>query len=77
MLRLLPKTSSLLISTLPVHSPAFFPNLSQFFLSWLWLTPVPVQARKIEKVTLPNAGSRVGSQRNINRLKKTTTWLVV
>ena len=30
--------SSLLISTLPVHSPAFFQNLSRFFLCWLWLT---------------------------------------
>ena len=29
---------SLLISTLPVHSPPFFPNLSRFFLCWLWLT---------------------------------------
>ena len=23
---------------LPVHSPAFFPNLYRFFLCWLWLT---------------------------------------
>ena len=30
--------SSLPISTLPVHSPAFFQNLSRFFLCWLWLT---------------------------------------
>ena len=31
-----------LISTLPVHSPAFFPKpLLIFFLFWLWLTPVP------------------------------------
>ena len=27
-----------LFLTLPVHSPAFFPNLSRFFLCWLWLT---------------------------------------
>ena len=26
------------VSTFPVHSPAFFPNLSRFFLCWLWLT---------------------------------------
>ena len=31
MLRLLPGISSLLISTFPAHSPAFFQNLSQFF----------------------------------------------
>ena len=31
MLRLLPGISSLLISTLPVHSPAFFQNISRFF----------------------------------------------
>ena len=31
-----------LISTLPVHSPAFFSKTSrEFFLCWLWLTPVP------------------------------------
>ena len=42
-LRLLPGISSLLISTLAVHSPAFFPkSLPIFFLRWLWLTPVPV-----------------------------------
>ena len=27
-----------LFSTLPVHSPAFFPNLFRFLLCWLWLT---------------------------------------
>ena len=31
MLRLLPEISSLLISTRPVHSPAFFQNLSRVF----------------------------------------------
>ena len=31
LLLLPPGISSFLISTLPVHSPAFFPNLSQFF----------------------------------------------
>ena len=29
---------SLLISALPVHSPAFFQNLSRFPMCWLWLT---------------------------------------
>ena len=38
MLHLLPGISSLLISTLPVHSPAFSQNFSQFCLYWLWLT---------------------------------------
>ena len=33
MLHLLPGISSLLISTFLVHSPAFFPNLSQVFLA--------------------------------------------
>ena len=43
MLRLLPGISTLLISTLRVHSPAFFQKpLPVFFLCWLWLTPVPV-----------------------------------
>ena len=38
---LLPGISSLLISTLPIHSPAFFPkSLPFFFLCWLWLTHV-------------------------------------
>ena len=42
-LRLRPGISSLLISTLPVHSPAFFPKTSpDFFMCWLWLTLVPV-----------------------------------
>ena len=31
----------LLISTIPVHSPAFFPKLSRFFLFWLWPTHGP------------------------------------
>ena len=40
--RLLPGISSLLIYTLPVHSSAFFQkNFPNFFLCWLWLTPVP------------------------------------
>ena len=35
--------SSMFISSLLVHSSAFFPNTSpDFFLCWLWLTPVPV-----------------------------------
>ena len=32
---------------------------------------VPVYARRIKQVTLPEAGSRVECPRNINRLKKT------
>ena len=48
MLHLLPGISSLLISTLPVHSPAFFPNLSRFIVCWLWLTPVPVLACRMK-----------------------------
>ena len=31
---------------------------------------VPVYARRIKKVTLPEAGSRVECPRNINRLKQ-------
>ena len=45
-----------------------------FFLCWLWLTLVPVQARRIKWVSLLDAGSRVECPRNINRLK---TCLVV
>ena len=32
------RISFLPISTLLAHSPAFFPNLSQLFLCWQWLT---------------------------------------
>ena len=45
-----------------------------FFLCWLWLTPVPVQARRIKQVTLLDAGSPVECLRNINRLKNMTLW---
>ena len=40
--------SSLLISTMPVHSPAFFQSAAEFFLCYMWLTAVPVWARKIK-----------------------------
>ena len=58
MLRLLPGISSLLISTIPVHSPAFFQNLFQVF-------PVLASAN----TSLLDAGFRVECPRNINRLK--------
>ena len=66
--RLLPGISSLLISTLPVHSPAFFQNLSQVF-------PVLAAANTGSCVGRQNkvghlAGSRVECSRNINRLRK-------
>ena len=69
MLRLLPGIFSLLISTLPVHSPAFFSKTSPDSF-------VPVQARRIKLVTLLDAGSRVQCPRNINRLgeKKPMTF---
>ena len=40
----------------------------EFFLCWLWLTPVPVQAHRIKQATLFDAGSRAGCPRNMNRL---------
>ena len=40
----------------------------EFFLCWLWLTPVPVQAHRIKQATLLDAGSRAGCPRNMNRL---------
>ena len=64
-----PGISSLLISTLPVHSPAFFPKPLKFFLCQLWLTLVPVQASRIKQVTLLDAGSCVECSRNINKLQ--------
>ena len=69
--RLLPRISSLLISTLPVHSPAFFFSKTspEFFVCQLWLTPVPAQACRIKSVTLLDAGSRVECSRNINTLQ--------
>ena len=76
MLRLLPGISSLLISTLLVHSPAFFPNFYTFLLCVLWLTRgacVGPQNKKGD-VILPDAGSRVECPRNINRLKKHDLW---
>ena len=79
MLRSLPGISSLLISTLPVHSPEFFPKTSpDFFLCWLWLTPVPVYARRIKQVTLLlDAGSRFKCSRNINRLQNMCNCFLV
>ena len=52
MLRLLPGISLLLISTLPVHSSAFSKTCPEFFLCYLWLTPVSVRARRMKEVTL-------------------------
>ena len=58
---LLPGISALVLSTLPVHSLAFFPKPLPIFLKgWLWLTPV----------TLLDAGSSVECPQNRNRLKK-------
>ena len=39
---LMPGISSLLISTLSVHSPSFFPKPSKFFLCLLRLILIPV-----------------------------------
>ena len=50
MLRLPPGISFLLISTLPVHSPAFFQNLSQFFPA----------------LAVANTGSCVGQQNKVD-----------
>ena len=69
--------SSLLISTLPVHSPTFFSNLSRFFLCWLWLTHGScVGPQNKKKVTLPEAGSRVECPRNINRPQNMTCGMM-
>ena len=57
MLRLLPGISSLPVSTLPVHSSAFFPNLSRVFFCVL---------------TLANTGSCVGPQNKIGHLADVT-----
>ena len=71
---LLPGFSSLLISTLPVHSSAFFSKTTpDFFLRWPWLKPVPVWACGRKQVALLDAGSRVECPRNVNRLKKNMT----
>ena len=47
----------------------FFQTCPKFFLCQLWLTPVPVQARRIKQITLLNAGFRVECLWNINRLQ--------
>ena len=71
MLRLLPGISSLLISTLLVHSPAFFfQNIFRFLLCWLWLTHGSCVGPQ-NKIGHPvGCRSRVGCPRNINRLSK-------
>ena len=62
---------SSLISTLPVHSPAFFPKTSpDFTCVGSGQHMVPVQACSIKQATLPEAGSNVECTLNINRLKK-------
>ena len=48
----------------------FFQNLSRFLLCWLWLTLGSCVGPQNRWVTLPDAGSRVESPRNISRLKK-------
>ena len=76
MLRLLPAISSLLISTLLVHSPAFFPKPLLIFFPVLALANtgscVGTENKK-KKVILLDAGSRVECSWNINRLKKNMT----
>ena len=65
MLRLLPGISFLLILTLPVHSPAFFPKPLPIF------SCVGLQ----NKIGHPaDAGSRVEYPRHINRLRKHDLW---
>ena len=54
------RDSSLLISTLPVHSPAFFQNLSLFFFPVLAVANTgSCVAPQIKKVTQLDAGSHV------------------
>ena len=69
MLRLLPGIYFLLISTLPVHPPAFFPKplpiFPVFAVANTWFL---CRARRIKKGTLLNVDSRVECPRNINRL---------
>ena len=45
-----------------------------FFLCWLWLTLVPVQAHRMKWVTMLGAGSRVECLQHINRHKKHDLW---
>ena len=52
----------------------FSKTSSNFFLCWLWLTLVPVQARRIKQATLLDAGSCVECPWNINWLKKHDLW---
>ena len=67
--------ASLLFSILPVRSPAFFSKTSpEFLLCWLWLTPVPVWARRKNRspcssLQTTDAGSRVECLRDTNRLQ--------
>ena len=53
------------------HSPAFFPNLSQFFPVLAVANTRSCVGPQNKIVTLLDAGSRVECPRNMNRLKKT------
>ena len=74
MLRLLPGISSLLISTRPLHSPAFFKNTSRFF-PMLAVADTSSCAGPQNTIGHP-AGCRfrVERLRNRNRLKKHDLW---
>ena len=74
MLRLLPGISFLLTSTFPVHSPAFFPEPLPASPVLVVANTVAVLARRIKKVTVPVAGSRVEYLRNIIMLKIHDLW---
>ena len=67
--------SSLLISTLLVHSSAFFSKPLLIFpvlaVAFTWFL---CKACRIKQVTLPDAGSCVECPWNINRLKNLMTY---
>ena len=70
---LLPEISSLLISTLPVHSPAFSPKPLPIY-SALAAANTGSCVGPQNKIGHPaDAGSRVECPRNINRLKSMTS----
>ena len=62
------RISSLLISTLPVHSPAFFQNLSRFFHVLAVANTGFCVGRQKRIGHLLDAGSRVECPRNIHKL---------
>ena len=65
-------------ATVIVHTCFFFSKTFPdfFFLCWLWLTLVPVKARRMKKVILLDADSCVECPRNINRLKNMTCGMM-